>query len=367
MAYIGNSPETTYSINVKEYVATAGQTVFPAVYGEFVEVHVNGLLLASTDYTATDGVQVILNVGATVGDEVRINGYADIATASGLVTSVAGRTGNVVLDKADVGLTNVDNTADVDKPVSTAQATALSNKVNTSDLTELTQDVIGSSIVAGNDITVSYNDTTGLTEVAFSGSISGGFTNMQVFNTSGTFNIASAKGAGVYYVECVGGGGGGGGGEGGGAQRWGQGGCGAGSVVGFATVSANVTVTIGAGGLGGAGGEDGNTGGDSSFGSFCTAGGGKGGKTYSGTPSRNNYPSSSIGVNFIGKIKNGTSGSRGSYTDSGGSSVGGSSAIGGGGNATGDGTANSGGGGGGGNTTGTQGYAGGSGYVVVMW
>ena len=38
-------------------MATAGQTIFPAVYGEFVEVHVNGLLLASTDYTATDGVQ----------------------------------------------------------------------------------------------------------------------------------------------------------------------------------------------------------------------------------------------------------------------------------------------------------------------
>ena len=191
----------------------------------------------------------------------------------------------------------------------------------------------------------------------------GGFTNMQVFNTSGTFNIASAKGAGVYYVECVGGGGGGGGGS----SRWGQGGCGAGSVVGFATVSANVTVTIGAGGLGGAPSSDGNTGGNSSFGSFCTAGGGKGGESSNGTPSRDNYSSSSIGVNFIGKIKNGTSGSRGSYTDSGGSSVGGSSAIGGGGNATGDGTANSGGGGGGGNTTGTQGYAGGSGYVVVMW
>lgn len=45
-------------------------------------------------------------------------------TAGGDVTSVASRTGAVVLTKADVGLSNVDNTADVDKPVSTAQATA---------------------------------------------------------------------------------------------------------------------------------------------------------------------------------------------------------------------------------------------------
>lgn len=40
------------------------------------------------------------------------------------VSSVAGRTGAVTLTKTDVGLANVDNTADADKPVSTAQATA---------------------------------------------------------------------------------------------------------------------------------------------------------------------------------------------------------------------------------------------------
>lgn len=45
-------------------------------------------------------------------------------TAAGDVTSVAGRVGAVVLTKTDVGLANVDNTSDVNKPVSTAQATA---------------------------------------------------------------------------------------------------------------------------------------------------------------------------------------------------------------------------------------------------
>lgn len=38
---------------------------------------------------------------------------------------------NITLDKADVGLGNVDNTADADKPISTATQTALSKKVNT--------------------------------------------------------------------------------------------------------------------------------------------------------------------------------------------------------------------------------------------
>lgn len=40
------------------------------------------------------------------------------------VTSVAGRTGVVTLTKTDVGLANVDNTSDANKPVSTAQAAA---------------------------------------------------------------------------------------------------------------------------------------------------------------------------------------------------------------------------------------------------
>jgi|GEM_PF-5723052 len=44
------------------------------------------------------------------------------------VTSVAGRTGVVILDKTDVGLANVDNTADTAKPISSAAQTALNAK-----------------------------------------------------------------------------------------------------------------------------------------------------------------------------------------------------------------------------------------------
>lgn len=44
------------------------------------------------------------------------------------VSSVAGKTGIVTLNKSDVSLGNVDNTADMDKPVSTAQAEAINAK-----------------------------------------------------------------------------------------------------------------------------------------------------------------------------------------------------------------------------------------------
>jgi hypothetical protein len=54
-----------------------------------------------------------------------------LITAVGDVSSVAGRTGAVVLTKTDVGLANVDNTSDVNKPVSTATATSIATKEGT--------------------------------------------------------------------------------------------------------------------------------------------------------------------------------------------------------------------------------------------
>ena len=49
-------------------------------------------------------------------------------TSGGAVDSVAGKTGVVILNKDDVGLNQVDNTSDVNKPISTATANALALK-----------------------------------------------------------------------------------------------------------------------------------------------------------------------------------------------------------------------------------------------
>ena len=57
------------------------------------------------------------------------------STEQGIVISVNGRTGEVVLTKTDVGLSNVDNTADKDKPVSIAQQTALDAKADRKKVT----------------------------------------------------------------------------------------------------------------------------------------------------------------------------------------------------------------------------------------
>ena len=60
------------------------------------------------------------------------------------VTSVAGRTGQVTLTKTDVGLDQVDNTSDLNKPISTATQEALASKADTTaiptKLSQLTND-----------------------------------------------------------------------------------------------------------------------------------------------------------------------------------------------------------------------------------
>ena len=69
--------------------------------------------------------------GYITGDWAVWNGTSfDKVDNTDAVATVAGRTGNVVLTKNDVGLNNVDNTSDVNKPVSTAQQTALNLKAN---------------------------------------------------------------------------------------------------------------------------------------------------------------------------------------------------------------------------------------------
>ena len=62
-------------------------------------------------------------------EKTKLSGIADGAEVN-LVTSVAGKTGAVTLNKSDVGLSNVDNTSDANKPISTATATALGTKAD---------------------------------------------------------------------------------------------------------------------------------------------------------------------------------------------------------------------------------------------
>jgi hypothetical protein len=68
--------------NSVEYIATAGQTSFAVVYDAgYLNVFLNGVKLDSTDYTATDGANVVLDTGATVGDSVFIQSFGTFELA----------------------------------------------------------------------------------------------------------------------------------------------------------------------------------------------------------------------------------------------------------------------------------------------
>lgn len=90
--------------------------------------------------------------GYVIGDWAVWNGVAfDKVDNTDAVASVAGRTGNVVLVKTDVGLANVDNTADNTKNVLSATKWTMARTLS------LTGDVTGSSSIDGSsnaDITM---------------------------------------------------------------------------------------------------------------------------------------------------------------------------------------------------------------------
>lgn len=103
--------------------------------------HINQRRDTSTNWTAGNPVLQLGEVGwetdnlgvsplkAKLGDGT--TAWNDLTYAidpDDSVTSVAGKTGAVTLDKSDVGLENVNNTADSTKPISVAQQAALDLK-----------------------------------------------------------------------------------------------------------------------------------------------------------------------------------------------------------------------------------------------
>jgi hypothetical protein len=92
-------------------------------FGSFpIYINATGTLNGDGTFTGGSVEAYIFKDGTTDPDLVTLG--------SGAVSSVNGQSGIVNLVKADIGLSNVDNTSDVNKPVSTATAAALANKAN---------------------------------------------------------------------------------------------------------------------------------------------------------------------------------------------------------------------------------------------
>lgn len=84
---------TTSYRTVTEFTATASQTTFivPSYTVGYVDVYRNGVMLGSADYTATSGTTIVLAVGATSGDLIRVESFY----VSSVLNAIPGTTGSV--------------------------------------------------------------------------------------------------------------------------------------------------------------------------------------------------------------------------------------------------------------------------------
>jgi hypothetical protein len=110
---------------------------------------------------------VATNLSNHEADTTNVHGIADtskLLTTDGTQTVTNKTLTSPVINtptgitKSDVGLANVDNTSDANKPISTATQTALNLKANSSEITELAQDAVNTAIVAGVGLDKTYDD-----------------------------------------------------------------------------------------------------------------------------------------------------------------------------------------------------------------
>ncbi len=258
--------------------------------------------VSDTAYNATswDGVTTIAPSKNAVRDKVEALA-TDVAAAVPNTRTVAGHalSADVTVSKSDVGLSNVDNTADTAKPVSTAQQTAIDGKVSDTAYNAGTWDGVTTIAPSKNAVRdkieslvipvasdTAYDATTwnGNTDVPTKNAVRdkietmGGTTDVQTFNADGTWN--KPAGVKIVKVEVIGSGGGGGGGARNssttvirGAGRCGGGGSHIKTWFLADDLPSSVAIVVGAGGTSGAGatsnasaGSNGGTGGVTKFG-----------------------------------------------------------------------------------------------------
>jgi hypothetical protein len=82
--YIGTTPVPQATQHREQFTATASQTSFPTAgyTPQFIDVYLNGVKLATADYTATNGSDVVLAAGAALNDIVEYVAYTPFEVAN---------------------------------------------------------------------------------------------------------------------------------------------------------------------------------------------------------------------------------------------------------------------------------------------
>lgn len=171
---------TTAYRTVTEFTATASQTTFtpPSYNVGFINVYLNGVLLGSADYTATNGTTVVLAVGASAGNLVTVESF--------LISSVANAIPNAA---GSVGTTNI-----ADNAITTAKIAA--GAVVPADLS-----TGGPSWDTSGNLTVSGQASLGTGQTDYVAALGGGGTaRVEAIGGNTNINLAlSTKGTGAVY------------------------------------------------------------------------------------------------------------------------------------------------------------------------
>lgn len=177
---------TTYTVT--KFTATAGQTVFTVNYTVgYVQVYLNGVLLDyATDFTASNGTSITLATAAALDDIITVYAYS----VSSVANITGGAAGQVLYQSAANTTSNTD--------VGTSGQLLVSGGS-------------GKPVwIAQTALSIANTQITGLItgpQIAPSAIPAGGFSNMTVFTSPGTFNIPPSTTK--LKVTVIGGGAGG--------------------------------------------------------------------------------------------------------------------------------------------------------------
>ena len=176
---------TTAYRTVTEFTATAGQTTFtpPSYSVGFINVYLNGVLLGSADYTATNGTTVVLTTGASAGNLVTVESFS----ISSVANAIANAAGSV--SSSNLATNSVTTTKIADANVTTAK---IASSVSLTTPTLVTP-------------TVTNNLTFGTSNAGIVFNKSGALNNATLNDyEEGTWTITDASGSGVTFTPSNG-------------------------------------------------------------------------------------------------------------------------------------------------------------------
>jgi len=182
-----NSALTTHTSDTNVHLTEADRTILSKA-NKFKGYYETETSLKTAHPTGESGDYAIINTTDTVWiwDEDKDGGagWKDGA-GKGSVISVNNLTGEVVLTKSNIGLGNVDNTSDANKPVSTAQKAALDLKL----------DKTGGTLSGALTVKSTISSTGNITAPAFIGALTGNADTATTLKTAKTINGTSFDGS----------------------------------------------------------------------------------------------------------------------------------------------------------------------------